>query len=170
MLQVRTLPFTLNHAHHQGKTCSLLSAALEIGAFLGGADEHTCKKFRQTGQILGEAYQVQDDWLGIWGNDALTGKSIESDLISKKKTFPILTGIELDQAFAKKWVSKETITASDIQGLIQALNDDGIKKITEERFDSLYQQTIKELDSTECAGAAISPLKTIINQLLKRIQ
>jgi len=49
-----------------GKTCSLLAAALEIGGLLGGADETQCALLHQCGLALGKAYQVQDDWFGIW--------------------------------------------------------------------------------------------------------
>ena len=64
-----------------GKTAALLSACCQIGALLGGADEARQEAYRAFGYYLGLAFQVQDDILGIWGNEALTGKSAASDLV-----------------------------------------------------------------------------------------
>ena len=60
-----------------GKTAALLSACTQVGALLGGADENAQESYRCFGHYLGLAFQIQDDYLGIWGNSALTGKSTE---------------------------------------------------------------------------------------------
>src|SRR5574341_551164 len=72
----------------EGKTSALLAACTEIGAVLGGADEAAIAKYRLFGKYLGLAFQVQDDILGIWGNEALTGKSTASDLVQGKNSLP----------------------------------------------------------------------------------
>ena len=73
-----------------GKTASLLSACSHIGSILGGADESTQDAYRSFGHALGLAFQVQDDILGIWGDEAITGKSAASDLLEGKKSLPVL--------------------------------------------------------------------------------
>jgi len=54
-----------------GKTAALLSACCHIGSVLGGADKGRQDAYRSFGHALGMAFQVQDDILGIWGNEAL---------------------------------------------------------------------------------------------------
>jgi geranylgeranyl diphosphate synthase, type I len=74
----------------QGKTGALLASAPELGALLGGADAEIVKAFREFGLFLGRAFQLFDDVLGIWGREEETGKSASSDILSKKKSMPVL--------------------------------------------------------------------------------
>ncbi len=53
-----------------GKTANLLSACTEIGALLGGANEAEQECYRNFGHFLGLAFQIHDDFLGIWGDSA----------------------------------------------------------------------------------------------------
>src|ERR1051325_956212 len=69
-----------------GKTAALLSACCHIGALLGGANESAQEAYRSFGHYLGLAFQAQDDILGVWGDEVLTGKSAASDLIEGKKS------------------------------------------------------------------------------------
>src|SRR5688500_5182025 len=86
-----------------GKTAALLSACCHIGALLGGGDEAKQDTYRAFGHYLGLAFQVQDDVLGIWGDEALTGKSVASDLVEGKNSLPILAGLEAKGKFAARW-------------------------------------------------------------------
>jgi len=85
----------------EGKTAALLSACTHVGAILGGADDQTIEQYRLFGHDLGLAFQVQDDILGIWGNEALTGKSAASDLLEGKNSLPILFGISQKGKFTR---------------------------------------------------------------------
>ena len=73
-----------------GKTSALLGAAAAIGALAGGADDATVTAFERAGVLLGLAFQVQDDVLGVWGESAQTGKPVGDDIRSRKKSFPIV--------------------------------------------------------------------------------
>ena len=153
-----------------GKTCALLAAALEIGARLGGANEKDCLNLQNCGSLLGQAYQIQDDWLGIWGDDALTGKSNQSDLITRKKTFPILSGLAKKQSFFKIWSKNDTITPMQISMLVKALESDGVKAETEAKMESLYSHTQTVLNSLDFPEEQMSPLRSLINRLMNRAQ
>jgi geranylgeranyl diphosphate synthase, type I len=72
-----------------GKTGALLSASATIGAVLAGAPDHVVAALRIFGEQLGYAFQLVDDLLGIWGDPAITGKPVFSDLRSHKKTLPV---------------------------------------------------------------------------------
>lgn len=72
-----------------GKTGALLGASAAIGAALAGAPSSTVEALRCFGEQLGLAFQLVDDLLGIWGDPAATGKSVLSDLRSRKMTLPI---------------------------------------------------------------------------------
>ncbi|MHB0878707.1 MAG: polyprenyl synthetase family protein [Anaerolineae bacterium] len=72
------------------KTAALISFAAWGGAAAAGADDATVETYRSMGHELGMAFQVQDDILGTWGDERVTGKSASSDIETAKKTLPYL--------------------------------------------------------------------------------
>jgi geranylgeranyl diphosphate synthase type I len=72
-----------------GKTGALLSASAQTGAVLAGADSGVVAALGEYGEHVGMAFQLIDDVLGIWGDPALTGKPVLSDLRSRKKSLPV---------------------------------------------------------------------------------
>jgi geranylgeranyl diphosphate synthase type I len=72
-----------------GKTGALLSASAAIGAVLAGAPTAVTRALWAFGADLGIAFQLVDDLLGIWGDPAVTGKPVYSDLRTRKKTLPV---------------------------------------------------------------------------------
>lgn len=76
-----------------GKTGALLAASSEIGAIIAGATEDGLRNYREYGAALGRAFQLQDDILGIWGDEQETGKSTANDILSKKKTLPVVIAL-----------------------------------------------------------------------------
>lgn len=153
-----------------GKTCALLSAALEIGGYLAGTSASNQSLLNKCGSLLGQAYQVQDDWLGIWGDDALTGKSTQSDLLEKKKSYPILLGLEKKQSFYNNWSKKEKISREDIPILISNLEKDGVKHETELLMEALYQQTQAALDQLNFSENRLTPMRDLVKKLVHRNQ
>ena len=75
------------------KTGTLLGCAAALGGLLGGAPAGTVAALDRAGRHLGVAFQAVDDLLGIWGDPAVTGKPVHSDLRQQKKTFPVLAAL-----------------------------------------------------------------------------
>jgi len=78
----------------RGKTSTLFGAACELGALLASRDEGTMAIARDFGLNMGIAFQIQDDYLGIWGEEEEVGKTA-NDLIEKKRTLPVVLAIEM---------------------------------------------------------------------------
>ncbi|MPZ48341.1 MAG: polyprenyl synthetase family protein [Dehalococcoidia bacterium] len=76
------------------KTAALLSAALQAGALVAGADADEIERFGVFGRQLGLAFQIRDDILGIWGEGTATGKPVGADIARKKKSLPIVQAFE----------------------------------------------------------------------------
>jgi len=72
------------------KTAALMEASCFLGALYGAADDVALAAYSRFGRYLGLAFQVQDDYLGIWGDPKTTGKPAAADVASKKKTLPLL--------------------------------------------------------------------------------
>ena len=75
------------------KTAALIAASIEAGALLATDDEAVIRRYRAFGWALGIAFQLNDDLLGIWGDEQATGKE-PSDLAQQKKTLPVIYALE----------------------------------------------------------------------------
>ena len=75
------------------KTAALIAGSAEAGAILATDDEVVVAAYRRFGWSLGLAFQLNDDLLGIWGDEATTGKEA-SDIATRKKTLPLIYALE----------------------------------------------------------------------------
>jgi geranylgeranyl diphosphate synthase type I len=150
-----------------GKTAALLATCTEVGPLVAGADATCCAAYREFGHSLGLAFQAQDDLLGIWGDASLTGKSAESDLLTGKKSLPVLYGLSLNGAFARAWQAGP-IQAEDVPKLAIQLKDEGAFDYTVERANRLTDQALKALDLAHPHGEAGEALRALALRLLNR--
>ncbi|MGZ3498158.1 MAG: polyprenyl synthetase family protein [Vulcanimicrobiaceae bacterium] len=74
----------------RAKTGALLGASLEAGAIMAGSAQGVAGAFRHAGRLLGTAFQMRDDWLGMWGDPSLTGKSRTADANRHKMSYPVV--------------------------------------------------------------------------------
>lgn len=149
------------------KTAQLIGASTELGALIAGVDGERLSHFRNFGVFLGLAFQAQDDYLGIWGDAALMGKSNESDLISGKKSMPVLYGLNHIDSFGKRW-RKGEITKDDIPYLVEMLGRGGAKSYTSERVKELTKKALDALDKTFPKNDSGQALRDLSKKLLIR--
>ena len=83
----------------RGKTGALLGCALELGAISAWRPD-LASPHRAAGVALGVAFQVRDDWLGLWGEPDAFGKAVGADLARGKRSFPIVWALERDPSLA----------------------------------------------------------------------
>jgi geranylgeranyl diphosphate synthase type I len=140
-----------------GKTAALLAACAHVGAVLGGADESTQEAYQSYGHFLGTAFQVQDDYLGIWGDSALTGKSVESDLVTGKKSLPVLFGLGRKGPFAKRWL-EGPVHPGEVSHLAEQLATEGAKLFTQETVDRMTDLALQSLRAADPQGEALFEL------------
>jgi geranylgeranyl diphosphate synthase type I len=150
-----------------GKTAALLAACCQIGAILGGADHQTENAYRDFGLALGLAFQVQDDILGIWGNESLTGKSTASDLLEGKKSLPVLYGLGQNKKFAKRWKSGP-ITPQDVQAVAQMLAEEGASDYAQIKSKEWTDKALASLEKANPQGQAGQALRELADKLLGR--
>ena len=150
-----------------GKTAALISASTELGALSAFCDEQVCDAFHRFGRNLGLAFQVQDDFLGIWGDAALTGKSNKSDLLTKKKTLPVLFGLTNSVQFSERW-NQGPILPDELDEIILLLENTGAKSFTQSKANDLINQAIFELDNVCHNDSAYQALKHLAMNLVNR--
>jgi geranylgeranyl diphosphate synthase type I len=150
-----------------GKTAALLSACTGIGALLGGAKEADQVIYRDFGHSLGMAFQVLDDYLGIWGDPATTGKSIASDLAAGKKSLPVLYGLGKQGPFAQRWI-KGPLNPDEIPQMADELASEGGKLYTLEMADQMTDLSLASLREVAPHGDAGGALFELVQMLLAR--
>ncbi len=92
------------------KTGALIEAAFMAGGTLAGADYDVVNKLEKAGNLVGVAFQIQDDILDIYGDESKLGKPVHSDERNNKNTYVSLYGIDA----ARKAVSSMSAKAEDI--------------------------------------------------------
>ncbi|MGB7876853.1 MAG: polyprenyl synthetase family protein [Anaerolineales bacterium] len=152
-----------------GKTAALLSACCYIGSILGGADESKQDAYRSFGYAVGLAFQVQDDILGIWGNEAITGKSAASDLLEGKKSLPVLHGLSQDGKFAERW-AQGPIQPDEVEELANLLANEGSYEFTHGMSRQMTTLALDSLREADPQGEAGEALMELANKLIKREQ
>ncbi len=150
-----------------GKTAALLAAATELGAIVARVDVERQAALRAFGYELGLAFQMLDDLLGIWGNAGETGKSTESDLVSGKKTLPVLYGLQQGGQFASRWMSGP-IQADEVPQAAGWLVEDGARSFTEQEADRLTGEALKSLEAGVVEREAGEALRNLALLLLNR--
>ena len=152
-----------------GKTAALLSCCCQLGSLLGGADEAAQEAYRSFGHYLGLAFQVQDDILGIWGDEAMTGKSAASDLVEGKKSLPVLFGLQKKGKFAARW-KKGPIRAGEVEELASMLAEESAYESSNAAARQMTEMALANLREANPLGDAGEALTELANKLLGRAQ
>ncbi len=153
-----------------GKTASLISLATELGALIAGCDERTIQNYADFGQNLGLAYQMRDDLLGIWGEEAKLGKSTSSDITSRKKTLPILYGLEQDQELLQLYTQPQSHNnAHFVLHTMALLNQTGAQGFTIKQANHYTEHALHHLAATQATNGAYLTLGKLTNKLAGRI-
>ncbi len=152
-----------------GKTAALLAFSLEAGALCANADPKIRGVYHDFGHYLGLAFQIQDDILGIWGEEELTGKSTTGDLITRKKTLPVLYGLSQNGDFRRRWSSGE-INPENAPKLAEILESEGGRAYAQSEADRLTEQALASLKKAQPQGEAGKILTDTTSALLNRRQ
>jgi geranylgeranyl diphosphate synthase type I len=152
-----------------GKTAALLSACCHIGSLLGGADDVRQEAFRSFGHYLGLAFQVQDDILGIWGDETLTGKSAAGDLVDGKNSLPVLAGLSANGKFAARW-KQGPIRHNEVEEVARFLASEGGYKTAMDASQQMTDLALMSLRETDPQGEAAEALFELTDKLVKRNQ
>lgn len=139
------------------KTASYTVARpLHIGAALAGADERTIELLLEYGTLVGQAFQLRDDQLGVFGDPAVTGKPSGDDLRTGKRTVLVNTAFaecspeqlaRLREDFGPLPGSAEH-TAEQIDRMRQIIQDCGAAQQIEDKINALSERAISLVEDS----------------------
>ena len=126
------------------KTGALLGASLRAGAIMAGAPSDLQLALERAGRLLGLAFQLRDDWLGVWGDSSLTGKSCDGDLARRKQTYPVVAA----------YAAASRAQREELRRLYRTREPGGVQRL---------RQLLEELGGAELtAGAARAPARSAV--------
>ena len=113
--------------------------------------------------------KVQDDILGIWGNESVTGKSVASDLVEGKNSLPVLAGLDADKKFAARW-RKGPIRSEEVEEIARLLTNEGGYDTAYEASKQMTNLALLNLEEADPQGEAGDALYELADRLLRRSQ
>jgi geranylgeranyl diphosphate synthase type I len=112
---------------------------------------------------------VQDDILGIWGDEKLTGKSAASDLVEGKNSLPVLAGLRKQGKFAERW-AQGSIKPEEVEEVARLLASEDGYGFAKEASIQMTDMAINSLREADPQGEAGEALFELTNKLLNREQ
>ena len=132
------------------KTALLLAYSLRIGAYIAGASEQEQDALFQYGRHIGIAFQIQDDVLDVYGDPSNFGKAIGGDICCNKKTFLLLTALDIADAESKasllQWLITSNNNAEKIQAVTALYTQLGVREIGEAVMEDHTAEALAQLE------------------------
>ena len=151
------------------KTAALIAASIEAGALLASDDDEVIRRYRAFGWDLGMAFQLNDDLLGIWGEEHATGKE-PTDIARHKKTLPVLYAFEHAGAadreqLAALWAMPE-LGGAAVSELRSILERTAADTYTRSEAHAHRDQALVELDA---AGVVRPEARAALEDVIRRV-
>jgi geranylgeranyl diphosphate synthase type I len=150
-----------------GKSAALVAGCAQIGALIATSNDELGQQYADFGLNLGLAFQIRDDILGIWGDPTVTGKSAATDIMSRKKSLPILYGLAKSEQLAVLYRS-EDFGAEHVEEAVQLLDGLGARDYAQESEAAYYHQAIDALRQGQPRGEAGEGLVQLVDTLFQR--
>jgi geranylgeranyl diphosphate synthase type I len=151
----------------EGKTAALVACSCEIGALIAGAPEAQREELRAFGRHSGLAFQMLDDVLGIWGDSAVTGKPVGADIARRKKTLPLLHGLERS-AELRSLMTREVLSGTDVRRATSLLEEAGSRGYTVQLAREHHGEALAALERAGLRRDAARALHELAEDLLGR--
>ena len=155
------------------KTAVLLGAALRLGALSAGAYDSDAQILDEVGQALGLAFQIQDDYLDVYGDEKTFGKPIGGDIMNGKKTLMLLytqaklereDRAELDRLMQLGQEYKE----ERISGVRRLYDKAGTPIYAQHEIERLTQEALTKLRGLGLKQERLEPLYQLFDKLTTR--
>ncbi len=155
------------------KTATLIAGCMKIGAVLGGANEKSANHLYEFGKNIGIAFQLQDDFLDVFGNPEKFGKQIGGDIISNKKTFLLLKAFELADGQTKSKLnqilsSPKISSARKVNEIKNIYEKLGVRNESEKIINQYYSIAVKYFSKINAEEKKKKNLLLFVENLMQR--
>ncbi len=155
------------------KTSVLLACALKMGAILADAPTADADALYQFGEKLGLAFQLQDDYLDVYGDFKTFGKKIGGDIMCNKKTYMLINAQLLAKgemaSELQNWIAAENPAPEEkVPAVTRIYNELGVPELVNQRINEYFQQAIQCLEKVQLPADRKQMLHELAYKLLNR--
>lgn len=154
------------------KTSVLLACALKMGAMLAGAPEADCDNLYHFGEKMGLAFQLQDDFLDVYGDTKVFGKAIGGDILANKKTFMLINAMNRanhrQRAELEEWLATNNRPKEKIAAVTRLYNEMGIDLLATQKIASYFAECHTYLSAVGVSQERKQELVRYAERMMKR--
>lgn len=155
------------------KTSVLLACAMKIGALMADAPQEDIDNLYRFGEQMGLAFQLQDDYLDVYGDPKVFGKAIGGDIVSNKKTYMLINAINRAQGedleTLMRWIDAKEFDRSEKVKAVTAVYDRlGIGDLAKAKMEEYYAEALAALDRVAVEESRKSLLRDYAAKMMKR--
>lgn len=154
------------------KTGALIACTMEMGVLIGAADTATASVFARTGRHLGHLFQVRDDILGVWGEEAATGKPTGSDIRRKKKTYLVVQAMQQASGAAastlRRIYDKRELSDRDVRRVMDVMESTGARQEAEALAARLADRALESIQPAELSPRSMRDFEELVSFLQHR--
>lgn len=155
------------------KTSVLLACAQKIGAILAGASKQDQDNLYKFGEQIGLAFQLQDDYLDVYGDPKVFGKKVGGDIICNKKTYMLINAYNRANAEQRRelqhWMEAETFNSDEKVAAVTAIyNKVGVDKLAIEKIAYYFEESKKYLDAVQVSDERKAELRLYAQKMMHR--
>ena len=155
------------------KTSVLLACAMKIGALLADAPADDADNLYRFGEKIGLAFQLQDDYLDVYGDPAVFGKAIGGDIVSNKKTYMLINAFNradnAQRAELERWIRATDFDRQEKVKAVTGLYDEmGIARLAQQKIAGYFNESKTYLDRVDVSDERKSELMRYAQRMMKR--
>lgn len=154
------------------KTAVLLATSLKIGALIGGASENDLNLLYDFGINIGLAFQLKDDYLDVYGDEATFGKKIGGDILSNKKTYMLINAIQSAEGEIKEeldfYLKSNDNSQKKIKAVTKIYDQLKIKEMCEEKMSFFCNKALANLNDLSILDDKKHELRKLAEKLVNR--
>lgn len=155
------------------KTAVLVAAAMKMGAIVAEASEKSQEELYAFGLNLGIAFQLQDDYLDVYGDPLTFGKQVGGDIIENKKTYLFIKAMEASTVSNRKQLMdlysiQPKETDSKVKAVRTIFSESGAATATQDAIVSYTKKAFAVLESLELTQEKKDILRAFGENLMLR--
>ena len=155
------------------KTAVLIGGSMKIGGILGGGSLRDCALLYKFGLDIGMAFQLQDDWLDVFGDQETFGKKIGSDILNNKKTFLLISALNRLEKASKKellhWINrKEYVAHEKINAVTRLFQEAGVSEVLIQKRDDYFTRSLENLGKINGDHEMKQEIENFVHKLMAR--
>jgi len=153
------------------KTATLIGFSLELGGILSKMKDLDIKNLYQFGEFMGIGFQLQDDYLDVFGNKKF-GKKIGGDILLNKKTYLLIKLLELtnekEKIIINNWINNSNNPIQKIEAITNLMKDKNIENITESVINDYFNKAFDYLEKIDIKNSQKNELIKFSKKLINR--